>query len=241
MAANGGLARGCRYVAGKDMASRELLVAQGHDHPALLARAALLGRPTWLAGSPPAQLQPRGGAGGGVQWVGRAPEGWELQLQWARALRCWAKVSYRQQRLVGCWVVAGEWRQAGAAGGSGGDGGGMQGGSSSAPGPVPAPPAPRQPLPQAVRPSSLFLLGAAPDATGCHDEQLVAVFDSPLRGLAPQQAVVLFAEDGGAAGTGGTSEGGPDGEQPRRAVLGSAPVLVPGQTVFEEQSGDPSL
>eukprot|EP00967_Tisochrysis_lutea_P047568 scaffold57931_cov17-Tisochrysis_lutea.AAC.1 len=39
-----------RYVAGKDMVSRLLILGQGHDHPALLARSVLLGEPNWLAG-----------------------------------------------------------------------------------------------------------------------------------------------------------------------------------------------
>ncbi|MBI1395142.1 MAG: tRNA 2-thiouridine(34) synthase MnmA [Betaproteobacteria bacterium] len=42
------------YVAAKDLAGNRLVVVQGHDHPALQARALRAGDCTWVAGAPPA-------------------------------------------------------------------------------------------------------------------------------------------------------------------------------------------
>ena len=41
------------YVVRKDLARNVLIVAQGHDHPALLSRAMQVGQLTWVAGYPP--------------------------------------------------------------------------------------------------------------------------------------------------------------------------------------------
>lgn len=41
------------YVVSKDLERNVLLVAQGHDHPALLARAMRVGQLTWIAGTGP--------------------------------------------------------------------------------------------------------------------------------------------------------------------------------------------
>ncbi|MCH2191166.1 MAG: tRNA 2-thiouridine(34) synthase MnmA [Gammaproteobacteria bacterium] len=42
------------YVAGKDLQSNELLVVQGHDHPAMLTRTVLARGMDWVSGRPPA-------------------------------------------------------------------------------------------------------------------------------------------------------------------------------------------
>jgi len=88
-----------------------------------------------------------------------------------------------------------------------------------------------------------------------HCEQLVAVFDSPIRGLAPQQAIVLYGKDsqycssrltyegggGGVNGNGGwernadTSDGSMASTIGVSSCLGSAVLLLPGSTVFEQQ------
>jgi tRNA-specific 2-thiouridylase len=59
------------YVAGKDAERNELLVVQGHDHPALFD--------DWLAASD-------------VRWLGAPPHAWAH----SRPLRCTAKIRYRQ-------------------------------------------------------------------------------------------------------------------------------------------------
>jgi len=41
------------YVAGKDLAANALVVAQGHDHPLLLARSVTADDLAWVAGEPP--------------------------------------------------------------------------------------------------------------------------------------------------------------------------------------------
>ena len=41
------------YVVAKDLPSNALLVAQGHDHPALFRRRLRASRPHWIAGAPP--------------------------------------------------------------------------------------------------------------------------------------------------------------------------------------------
>lgn len=41
------------YVAGKDLANNTLIVAQGHDHPALMHRCLQAAKLHWIAGSPP--------------------------------------------------------------------------------------------------------------------------------------------------------------------------------------------
>jgi tRNA-specific 2-thiouridylase len=41
------------YVAAKDMAGNELIVVQGHDHPALLSTALQAGDLSWITGEPP--------------------------------------------------------------------------------------------------------------------------------------------------------------------------------------------
>jgi len=38
-------------VAGKDRTEQTLLLTQGHSHPALLSRMALLGQSSWIAGA----------------------------------------------------------------------------------------------------------------------------------------------------------------------------------------------
>lgn len=62
-----GAAEGAWYVVAKDIASNELFVAQGHDHPALLSRRLNADSLSWVAGSAPAM-----------------------------PYRCWAKTRYRQ-------------------------------------------------------------------------------------------------------------------------------------------------
>jgi tRNA-specific 2-thiouridylase len=59
------------YVAGKDTDRNELLVVQGHDHPALFD--------DWLAAT-------------AVHWLGPPPDGWAQ----GRPVRCAAKIRYRQ-------------------------------------------------------------------------------------------------------------------------------------------------
>lgn len=41
------------YVAGKDMANNELLVVQGHNHPAMLSQSVSASGADWVSGSPP--------------------------------------------------------------------------------------------------------------------------------------------------------------------------------------------
>ena len=55
-AARGGAEHAPWYVAGKDLQHNVLRVVQGHDHPALLARALVADGVHWIAGEPP----PRG-------------------------------------------------------------------------------------------------------------------------------------------------------------------------------------
>ncbi len=49
-----GAAEGAWYVVGKDVAANELLVAQGHDHPALLSSRLEADSLSWVAGEAPA-------------------------------------------------------------------------------------------------------------------------------------------------------------------------------------------
>jgi tRNA-specific 2-thiouridylase len=44
------------YVAGKDMGRNTLTVVQGHDHERLLSRSLAAGDASWIAGSPPGEL-----------------------------------------------------------------------------------------------------------------------------------------------------------------------------------------
>lgn len=64
------------YAVAKDLPRNTLIVAQGHDHPALFHRRLRASRPHWIAGS--------------------APD---------RPLRCHAKIRYRQPDQP-CWVEA---------------------------------------------------------------------------------------------------------------------------------------
>ncbi len=59
------------YVAGKDIRRNELIVVQGHDHPALFS--------AWLETGP-------------MHWIGPAPENWRR----GGRLRCQVKTRYRQ-------------------------------------------------------------------------------------------------------------------------------------------------
>jgi tRNA-uridine 2-sulfurtransferase len=44
------------FVAAKDLAANELIVVQGHDHPALLSHRLTAADASWVAGEPPSQL-----------------------------------------------------------------------------------------------------------------------------------------------------------------------------------------
>jgi hypothetical protein len=49
------------YVAGKDLQQQLVYVVAGQQHPALYSSRVLLQAPNWVAGQPPAALQPAGG------------------------------------------------------------------------------------------------------------------------------------------------------------------------------------
>ncbi|GAB4823030.1 hypothetical protein N2152v2_010076 [Parachlorella kessleri] len=189
------------YVAGKDMVNRVVYVCQGHDHPALLTRTALLRMPHWLSPQHQHLLAEQG------------------------FLRCQYKARYRQQ-LGGCTLVPAMLPATAAAIGATGScvtaGTCSHSSSSSSGGGYPSSSrwhegeehasttaaAPAAAAGQPFQPSTYTRL--LPQDEAVLPGYLVALFDQPEWGVTPQQAFVVF-----------------DGE----VCVGSALIAVPGKAL----------